>query len=203
MRRIGLLLAVVLAGAASAASGQVGARTEVTVDSTRHDPKVRLHNLMEEARWREALEDAFRISLNWRVQLWQRRAIWSTKEREFEFTIVIRRDPLLGRYFITYFSANREPVIESFSEFDDFVLQLERAIPINYMAPTTSGDWFYVADLQVSALDEEQFAEMQRYLGGGDAQASRGSAISNFLVRLVGLPSQTVPAARSPRFRIP
>ncbi len=202
MLRIVLLLAVILVGATNVASGQASARVEVTVDSVRRDPKVRLHNLMEESRWREALEDAFRISINWRVELWQRHAFWSSKEREFEFTTVIRREPLLGQYFITYLSANREPTTESFSDFGNFVLQLERAIPINYMAPRTEGEWFYLAEVRVSALDEEQFAEMQRFAGAG-SEASRGDAVSNFLLRLVGLPSQTLPAARSPRFRVP
>lgn len=198
MRRIVLFLAVVLVGAAPAVSGQASARVEVTVDSARRDPKVRLHNLMEETRWREALEDAFRISINWRVELWRRQTFWSSKDREFEFTVVIRREPLLGQYFITYFSANKEPTTESFRDFGDFVLQLERAIPVHYMAPTTEGEWFYIAEVRVSALDEEQFAEMQRFAG-----ASRGDAVSTFLLRLVGLPSQTLPAARSARFRVP
>ena len=201
MRRVLFLLAVMLVGAINVASGQA-ARVEVTVDSVRRDPKVRLHNLMEESRWREALEDAFRISINWRVELWRRQAFWSTKERQFEFTVVIRREPLLGQYFITYFSANREPTTESFRDFSDFVLQLERAIPINHMAPRASGEFFYVTEVNVSALDEEQFAEMQRFAGAG-SEPSRGDAISGFLLRLVGLPSQTLPSARSARFRIP
>jgi hypothetical protein len=202
VRLILFLLAVVLVGATDVASGQASARVEVTIDSVRRDPKVRLHNLMEESRWREALDDAFRISINWRVELWRRQALWSTKERQFEFSVVIRREPLLGQYFITYFSANREPATESFRDFGDFVLQLERAIPINHMAPRTSGEFFYVAEVNVSALDEEQFAEMQRFAGAG-SEPSRGDAISSFLLRLVGLPSQTLPSARSVRFRIP
>lgn len=202
MRRFAVLLAVVLAGAAPQAAAQAGARVEVSVDSASRDPRVRVHNLMEQSRWREALDDAFRISLNWRVELWNRRTFWSTDEKTFEFQVVIRREPLLGQYFITYFIPGKEPISYPFSSFDEFVLQLERAIQVRNMAPVTEGDWYYVAELRVSALDEEQFAEMQRFLGGGGQRNGR-DAISNFLLRVVGLPSQELPKARSPRFRVP
>ncbi|HRP08259.1 MAG TPA: hypothetical protein PLL69_07210 [Gemmatimonadales bacterium] len=203
MRRLVPLVAVLLAGVTIPVTGQAGARVEVTVDSARHDPKVRIHNLMEQPRWREALDDAFKISLNWRIELWKRRAIWSSNEKSFEFTIVIRREPLLGQYFITYFTRGRDPQTLSFNSFEEFVLQLERAIPINRMAPVTEGDWFYVADLNVSALDEDQFAEMQRFMGGSSGPDRSGDAISNWLLRRVGLPSQNLPSARTPSFRVP
>lgn len=205
MRRIAFLLAVVFAGAASPVAGQASARVEVTVDSATRDPKVRINNLMEEERWREALDDAFRISLNWRVELWKSGggflSLGSDNVRSLEFTMVIRREPLLGQYFITYFQRSG-PVERQFRSFEEFVMHLERAIPINYMAPNTEGRWYYVANLQVSALDEEQFAEMQRFIDRGD-RPSTGGAISNFLLRSVGLPSQKLPEARSPRFRVP
>lgn len=203
MHRFVLLVAALLVGAAIPVAGQAGARVEVTVDSVRRDPKVRVHNLMEQDRWREALDDAFKISLNWEIELWKRRGLFPSNEKSFEFTIVIRREPLLGQYFITYFTRGRDPQTLSFNSFDEFVLQLERAIPINNMAPRTEGTWYYVAGLNVSALDEQQFAEMQRFMGGSDSPDRGGNAISNFLVRLVGLPTQNLPKARTPNFRVP
>lgn len=202
MRRIAFLLAVLLAGAANPAAGQASARVEITLDTARSGARVRVLNLMEEERWREALDDAFRISLHFRIELWKRKTFWSTNERTIEFSMVIRREPLLGQYFITYFMPNTAEDERQFGSFEEFVLHLERAIRIDKMAPGTEGSWYYVANLQVSALDEEQFAEMQRFLEGGD-RPSGGGAISNFLLRSVGLPSQTLPAARSPRFRVP
>jgi hypothetical protein len=201
VRRVVALLAVVLAGAVIPAAGQASARVEVTVDSALREAKVRVHNLMEEERWREALDDAFRISLEWRVELWKRGTFWSTNERSLEFSMVIRREPVLGQYFITYFPPHQTPTELAFTIFDEFVMQLERGIDIQGVAPRTEGDWYYVVNLRVSALDEEQFAEMQRFLDGGGGRPTGG--ISNFLLRMVGLPSQTLPAARSPRFRVP
>jgi hypothetical protein len=202
--RFVFLLAVLLAGAATSAAGQ-SARVEVTVDSASRDPRVRVNNLMEEERWREALDDAFRISLKWRVELWKRGGgflgLGSDNVKTLEFTMVIRREPLLGQYFITWFQRSG-PVERQFRTFEEFVMHLERATPVNYMAPTTEGNWFYVANLEVSALDEEQFAEMQRFLDPG-GRAQNGSALSSFLLRSVGLQKETLPAARSPRSRVP
>jgi hypothetical protein len=53
----------------------------------------------------------------------------------------------------------------------------------------------------VSALDEAQFAEMRRFLERG--QANTSGALANFLFRSVGLPEAELPAARTPRFRVP
>lgn len=203
MRRLVLPLAIALAGVALPVTAQSGARVEVTFDPATHDPRVRVRNLMNEARWQEAIDDAFRVSLTWRVELWRRRTFWSTNERAIEFTTVIRREPLLGQYFITYFiPSSPEPLVQTFSTLDDFALQLERPIPINRMAPRSDGEWYYVANVQVSALDEQQFAELQRFLGGGQGGGG-GGAVTNWLLRLVGLPSQNLPAARSGSFRVP
>ncbi len=200
MRRL-LLLATLLAGVASTATAQRGARVEVSVDPANRDPRVRIRNLMNEERWREAIDDAFRISLHWRVELWKRRTFWSSNLREVEFTTVIRREPLLGQYFITYFTPGRQPQEFTFSSPEAFVLQLERVIDINRMGPSTEGEWYYVANVQVSALDEEQFAEMQRFLGG-DASGN-GGGLGGWLLRRVGLPSQNLAPARSATFRVP
>lgn len=201
MRRIAFLLAVLFAGAVAPAAGQ-SPRVEVTLDTVLRVPRVRINNLMEQERWREALDDAFRISLNWRVELWKRGTFWSTNERTMEFSVVIRREPLLGQYFITYFTPYNDPDERQFRTFEEFVVFLELAIRIDKMAPRTEGEWYYVANLQVSALDEEQFAEMQRFLGSS-GRTTGGGAISNFLLRSVGLPSQSLPAARSATFRVP
>jgi hypothetical protein len=200
MRRL-LLLATLLAGVAAPAAAQRGARVEVTVDPETRDPQFRLRNLMNEERWREALDDAFRISLHWRVELWKRRTFWSSNVGSIEFTTVIRREPLLGQYFLTYFIPGEDPTVLTFSNFDAFVLQLERVINIDRMGPRSEGTWYYVVNLQVSALDEEQFAEMQRFIGNGGN--GNGGGLGGWLLRRVGLPSQSLPAARSPTFRVP
>ena len=85
MRRTLLLLAVVLAGAVSTASAQADLRVEISVDPATRNPRPRLRNLMNDQRWREAIDDAFRISLNWQVDLYRTRALWlPSREAQFE-----------------------------------------------------------------------------------------------------------------------
>lgn len=200
MRRL-LLLATLLAGVAVPAMAQSGARVEISVDPETHDPRVRIRNLMNEERWREALDDAFRISLHWRVERWKSRTFLPSNNGAIEFTTVIRREPLLGQYFITYFIPGQDPTVLTFSNFDAFVLQLERIININRMAPKSEGTWYYVASVRVSALDEEQFVEMQRFIGSGDGR-NGGGGLSGWLLRKVGLPEDNLPTVRSAKFEV-
>ena len=202
MRRVLLLLAVVLAGAASAVSAQTGARMEVMVDPATRDPLARVRSLMDDERWREALDDAFRISLTWRVDLYRVRPFWvPANEGRVELTIVIRREPLLGQYYITYFPPGEEPLEKEFTSFEAFVLELEQPLPIRGLAPRSEGEYYYAASLKISALDDKQFAEMQRFIGEG-GRSGTGNAIATFIYKLVGVPTQNL-SDRSERFRVP
>lgn len=201
MRRVALLLAVVLAGAVSSASAQAGARVEVGIDPATRDPRPRVRNLMSSERWREALDDAFRISLNWRVDLYRTRAFWiPANASRFEVTLVVWREPLLGQYYLTYLVPGQAPIERIFTSYAEFIFQLEQPLPIQDMRPVTEGTYYYAATLEVTALDDQQFAEMQRFIG--ENGRAGGDPISNWLLRLVGVPSQAF-TARSPRFRVP
>jgi hypothetical protein len=202
VRRVLLLLAVVLAGAASAVSAQAGARVEVGVDPSTHEPRPRIRNLMDEERWREALDDAFRISLTWQVDLYRVRSFWfPSNESSNEFTIVIRREPLLGQYYITYFAPDGNSREYTYTSIDAFVLQLEQPLRINGMGPSEPGEYYYSANLRVSALDDQQFAEMQRFIGEGKPTGNQNS-IGTAILKLVGLPFQNF-SRRSDRFTVP
>ncbi len=201
MRRV-LLLAVFLAGAVTTASAQAGARLEVAVDTATREPRPRIRNLMNEEQWREAIDDAFRISLTWQVDRYRIRPFWfPANESRFDLTIVIRREPLLGQYYITYFVPDAEPVTVVFNSFEAFVLELERPLPIRNMAPHNQGEYYYAVTLKVSALDDQQFAEMQRFIGEG-GRSGDGGGIKTWVLKLVGLAFQTF-RERSERFGVP
>lgn len=202
MRRVVLLLAVILVGAVSTAPAQTGARVEVGIDPSTRDPRPRIRNLLNEERWREAIDDAFRVSLNWRIDLYRNRPFWfPANEMRFEFTVVVWRDPLLGQYYVTYLVSGQEPGERVFTSLQEFVFELEKQHRIQGMAPVTEGQYYYAAALEVTALDDQQFAEMQRFIGEG-GRSGTGDAISNWLLRLVGVPSETF-TARSARFGVP
>ena len=200
MRRIFLLVSLLLVGTASTVPAQGRVRAEIQVDSLRR-PSVRLRTLTEDPRWRSLLDDAFRINLEWRVELWRSRFMINANEATFEFRVVVYREPLLGQYVITRYQTNGELMREDrYTDFTRFVYELEQPVINSRVAPRTEGEWYYATSLTISALDDEQFEELQRFTGSRGT--SGGNAISGFLLRLVGLPTQTL-TAQSRRFNIP
>lgn len=200
MRRVVTFLAAVLLGAASLAA-QDGARVEVTVDSVTRIPSVRVLNLLAEPRWRGALTDAFPVRLKWRVELWRDRAIVDQNVQNWEFDIVIRRDPLLGYYFYTIFQPGRPPT--DFAPHTDeasFAGRVAQPINLNVPQPRSAGSYYYAVTLRISALDDDEFVEMRRFMGSGGG-GSVLDAIRGSIMKLVGVPSQTL-SQRSERFEV-
>lgn len=201
MRRVLLLLAVVLVGAAPAVSAQARARVEVTRDTISNDPIVRVRNLLREAQWRDALESAFTLRLQWRVDLWRQRAIFPANERSVTYEVIIQPDPLLQQYRLITRVPGRPPIESRYATFESLLLATDLSQQLGRQGPTRRGDWYYTATLRVSTLTDEELEELQAFVGGGD-RGSTGSAITRALVRLVALPTTTL-EARSDRFRVP
>ena len=192
MRRLALLLAVLLAGAARVAPAQ-GVRIEVSVDPFTKDPSVQLRSLFSDARWRGALDDAFRVSMEWKVELWKRRLIDANVDTR-TFTVVARREPLLGQYFITIYDAAGTVQNERvFTSRTLFTAALEQPVTLRNIGPRTEGNWYYALEVRISALDDEQFAELERFMGA-DRRSSPTDVIAGLLLKLVGAPSQKVTA---------
>lgn len=200
MRRVVLLLAVALAGAAPAASAQ-RARVEVTRDTVSNDPIVRVRNLLREAQWREALESAFTLRLQWRVDLWRQRTIFPANERSVSYEVIVQPDPLLQQYRLITRVPGRPPIESRYASLESLVLAIDLPQQLGRQGPRRAGDWYYTATLRVSTLTDEELEELQEFVGGGD-RGSPGSAITRALVRLVALPTITL-EARSDRFRVP
>jgi len=200
VRRLLVLLAVVLVGAAPAVSAQARARVEVTRDTVSNDPVVRVRNLLREAQWREALESAFTLRLQWRVDLWRQRTIFPANERSVSYEVIIQPDPLLQQYRLITRVPGRPPIESRYATFESLLLATDLSQQLGRQGPTRPGDWYYTATLRVSTLTDEELEELQAFVGGGD-RGSPGSAITRALVRLVALPTTTL-EARSDRFRV-
>lgn len=193
MRRVVLLVAALLGGATHVASAQGSARVEVTIDPFTKDPSVQVRNLFGESRWREALDDAFRISMVWKIELWKSRLIDANISTN-SFTMVARREPLLGQYFITYYDQNGDVLSEiAFTSRIQFAAALEQPVPLRGIGPRTEGSWYYAVELDISALDDAQFAELERFIGT-DQRSSLTDVIAGGLLKLFGAPSQKVTA---------
>lgn len=200
MRRILLLAVLLLAAVAPAMSAQGNVRVEVSVDQFTKDPSVQVRNLFGDARWRDALDDAFRISLEWKIELWKSRLIDANISTN-SFTMVVRREPLLGQYFITYYKQDGSLASElAFTSRIQFAAALEQPVRILNIGPKTEGNWYYAVELSITALSDAEFAELERFIGA-DERTSVTGALSGALLKLFGTPSQKV-AARVP-VRVP
>jgi hypothetical protein len=200
VRRVLLLLAVVLVGVAPAAAAQARARVEVTRDTVSNDPIVRVRNLLREPQWREALESAFTLRLQWRVDLWRQRTIFPANERSVSYEVIVQPDPLLQQYRLITRVPGRPPIESRYATFESLLLAIDLPQQLGRQGPTRAGDWYYTATLRVSTLTDEELEELQAFVGGGD-RGSPGSAITRALVRLVALPTTTL-EARSERFEV-
>lgn len=191
MRRILLLASLFLTAVAPAISAQGSVRVEVTVNQFTKDPSVQVRNLFGESRWREALDDAFRISLDWKIELWKSRLIDANVSTD-RFTMVVRREPLLGQYFITYYDQTGELLNElAFTSRIQFAAALEQPVPLLNIGPKTEGNWYYAVELNITALTDAEFAELEEFIGAGERSSLTG-ALSGLLLKLFGTPSQKV-----------
>jgi hypothetical protein len=195
-----LLLAALWVGAALPMVAQARARLDVEVNQGTLDPSVKVLGLLGEARWQEALDDAFVVRLGWRVELWRDRTLFDQNVREVKFDIVIQRDPLLGQYQYTLFQDGNPPTdAPPFTELATFAALVEQPIRIDRFAPTDEGSYYYSVTLEVSALDDDEFAEMRRFMGSGDG-GSLLDAVRGSILKWVGIPSQTF-STRSTHFQ--
>lgn len=193
MRRILLLATLLLAAIAPAIAAQGDVRVEVSVDQFTKDPRVQVRNLFGDPRWQNALDDAFRISLEWKVELWKSRLI-DANVLTRRFSMVVRREPLLGQYFITYYDEAGTPFNElTFTSRVQFAAALEIPVRFPGIGPKTEGNWYYAVDLNITALTDAEFAELERFIGAGERSSVTG-ALSGALLKLFGTPSQKVTA---------
>lgn len=175
---------------------------EVRVDSATRDPIIQIHNLLQEATWHDALADAFPIALHWTVELWRPRGLWvPTSERRFEFEVVLRREPLLGQYTLLTRQGRRTLPEQRFTDLRTLSVAVGQALRLPALTPSRSGEWWYTVSLRITTLNDEELAELERFAGRSGG-GTRGDAITRAMVKLVGLPTQTL-EARSDRFQVP
>ena len=199
MRRFFFLFALLVGGVASAASAQ-SLRLEVRTHPERRTPLIRLYNLFDETRWREALEKSYPIRLHWRIQLWRSRAGFDGAGRVNEWDVVIRREPLLEQYRFTETVNGRRIVDTAFSSVDDLRMHYERLQEIAGVAPTAEGDWYYAVRLEVATLTADDFDRLERAPDGADVSSGFGSQVFRMFFSL-SLPSAKL-SGESPVFRV-
>lgn len=172
-----------------------------------HAPVVRSANMLGgNSRWLSALRSGLPVRLHYRVEVWRSRGAWfDTFERQAEWDVLIRHEPLLDQYtFLTFVGASRQE--RRYATIDALGAALAFAYQVN-VRPVESGRYYYAASLQVSTLSDSDLDELERFLAGDiDRAAERGENFGDalgreatrFLLRLAGLPSLRLEARSQP-----
>ncbi|HYF40610.1 MAG TPA: DUF4390 domain-containing protein [Gemmatimonadales bacterium] len=213
-------MAIIAAGLTCAASPlraqePLDVRLQVTLagDSTlsgSRSPIVRCRNMLSEnSRWLSALRSGLPVRLHYRVEVWRSRGAWfDTFERQAEWDVLVRHEPLLDQYtMLTFVGAARQE--RRYATLDALGAALSFAYQVN-VRPIEAGRYYYAASLQVSTLSDSDLDELERFLAGDlDENAERGEDIGDalgrgatrFLLQLAGLPSLRL-EARSQHFSV-
>ena len=208
------LLPLLLLSAPRAGLSQNRITLEVALagDSTpsgSRDPILRARDLVSDDRWSSMLRSGFPIRMHFQVELWRDRDGWfDALERQVEWDIVVRREPLLDQYTVN--TITPASVGERrYATLGALTSALEYAYRIT-IGPTKPGDYYYAGVLGLATLSDTDLEELDRFLRGDLGSAASGGenlgdAVSRgakrLLLRLAGLPSLRL-EARSERFKV-
>ena len=185
------------------------ALAEDSTSSGSRDPVLWARDLGSDDRWSSMLRSGFPIRMHFRVELWRDRDVWfDALERQVEWDIVVRREPLLDQYTVN--TITPAAVGERrYATLGALTSALEYAYRIT-IGPAEPGDYYYAGVLGLATLSDTDLEELDRFLRGDLGSAASGGenlgdAVSRgakrLLLRLAGLPSLRL-EARSERFKV-
>jgi hypothetical protein len=160
-------------------------------------PIVRSENLLGDGRWLSALRSGLPVRLHYRVEVWRSRGGWfDAFERQAEWDVVLRHEPLLDQYTVlTIFSGRVQE--RRYATLDALTAALAFAYQIS-VRPAVAGRYYYTASMEISTLSDSDLDELQRFLEGDLGEVAQGEegvgdalgrGATRFLLRLAGLPS--------------
>ena len=199
-----VIAAAMVAAAPSGAGAQGAAAVRLTArlasDSTpagSRAPIVRSENLLGDGRWMTALRSGLPVRLHYKVEVWRSRGGWfDAFERQAEWDVVLRHEPLLDQYTVLTLVGGRAQE-RRYATVDALSAALAFAYQVS-VRPTQPGRYYYAASLEISTLSDSDLDELQRFLEGdleGVTQGKEGvgdavgRGATRFLLRLAGLPS--------------
>jgi hypothetical protein len=204
LRRPWLALALTAGLGASLAPGVAAQAVRLTVrlaaDSTSSGsraPVVRSENLLSDGRWLSALRSGLPVRLHYRVEVWRSRGGWfDAFERQVEWDVVLRHEPLLDQYTVlTIFSGRVQE--RRYATLDALSAALAFAYQVS-VRPAAIGRYYYTATMEISTLSDSDLDELRRFLEGDLGEVAQGEegvgdalgrGATRFLLRLAGLPS--------------
>jgi hypothetical protein len=160
-------------------------------------PIVRSENLLSDGRWLTALRSGLPVRLHYKVEVWRSRGAWfDAFERQVEWDVVLRHEPLLDQYTLLTLVGGRVRE-RRYATVDALGAALAFAYQVS-ARPTQNGRYYYAASLEISTLSDSDLDELQRFLEGDLGEVAQGKegvgdavgrGATRFLLRLAGLPS--------------
>ena len=143
MRRALYLFAVVIVGAVSTASAQARARIAARLDIQDAPPNLLVHisDLLEDPVWLDALRNAYKIRVHWRVQLWRSRTLFDDPQLPLEWDDIIQQVTVLDVYTYTE-PGGSTPMITRFDTLDLLKEWVRQDVRLNTPANLTAGRWY-------------------------------------------------------------
>jgi len=214
--RIGIaalwLLTLLTGGVRAQDTAQVRLEISLAEDTTTagtRAPVVRTWNLLRDPQWRAILESGLPLRLHYRIELWRSRGAWfDAAERQIEWDVAVRHEPLLDQYTVVRLSGKRRQE-NRYATFEALSAVLGRAYRVT-TAPTDPGEYYYIASLQLTTLSDTDLDELERFFEEDVAPAAQGKeevgsavgrAAKRLVLKLAGLPSLHL-EQRSDRFRV-
>lgn len=191
--------------------GELGLDVRLSADTAAggaRAPIVLTTELIEDPRWRKALQSGLPLRLHYRVELWRSRGTWlDDLDRQAEWDVVIQHEPLLDQYSVATVTARGARRENRYGTLD--ALSAALAVPYRVqLRPTAPGAYYFAASLTISTLSDSDLREFERFLAGdigpaASGQESLGDALGRgakrILLKLAGLPGTRI-EARSGQF---
>lgn len=172
-------------------------------------PVIRTWNFFRDPRWDAMLQSGFPLQLHYRVELWRSRGAWfDATEQRVEWDIGVRHEPLLDQYTVVRL-VGRQRLENRYVTQEALAAAIGRAYRVA-IAPTEAGEYYYVANLQVTTLSDTDLEELERFFeeevtpaaeGKEGVGSAMGRGARRLVLKLAGLPSLSL-EERSPKFRV-
>ena len=187
-----------------AAQDSAAVRLEVVLAQPSPDPVVFTRNLLEETPWLTALREGLPVRLQYRLEVWRSRQAWlDDVQRQLEWTVVVRHEPLLDQFTVTRIGPGNNGITQARYATPAALaaaLGVGNRFPI---APRDQGRYYYTASLGVATLSDSDLEKLDRILKGElDPTNGEGGSLAErarrLILRLAGLPTLSLSASSEP-----
>jgi hypothetical protein len=206
-----ILLAATVLSAPLAAQERPGLELQLPTPSrlTADGPTVRARRILDDVAMRELLMSGFPARFHFRVELWADGWLIDELERTVEWDVVVRFRGVEQAYEVIQFVGGRPLSLGTFARIEDADAAVSRPLRVPLSAPLENRRFYYLATLEVVAMEASDLDEVGRWLRGELSPAVRGersagTALSRGLraitTRLLGGERREY-SQRSPTFR--